>query len=43
MEIDLSAGGQGYVEDCQVCCQPIEIAFEVENGELHDVRVERSS
>ncbi len=23
---DLSAGSQSYVEDCQVCCQPIMIS-----------------
>lgn len=22
-EVDCSAGGQQYVEDCSVCCQPI--------------------
>lgn len=43
VEIDLSAGAQGYVEDCQVCCQPIDIAFEVDDGELRDLRAERSS
>jgi len=43
VELDLSAGGQRYVEDCQVCCQPIEIAFEVDDGELSDVRAERSA
>lgn len=25
LSIDLSAGAQHYVEDCQVCCRPIEI------------------
>jgi len=43
VELDLSAGAQAYVEDCQVCCQPIEIAFAVDDGELSDVRAERSS
>ncbi len=23
IEVDCSAGGQQYVEDCTVCCQPI--------------------
>ncbi|MEO8306595.1 MAG: CPXCG motif-containing cysteine-rich protein [Pseudomonadota bacterium] len=27
---DLSAGSQSYVEDCQVCCQPIMICVNVE-------------
>jgi hypothetical protein len=33
--VDLSAGSFRYVEDCQVCCQPIELAGEVdEDGVL---------
>jgi hypothetical protein len=27
--VDLSAGSQRYVEDCAVCCRPIEIALRV--------------
>ena len=30
MLLDLSAGGQSYIEDCEVCCQPIRICYEVE-------------
>lgn len=26
--LDLSAGGQTYVEDCEICCNPISISFE---------------
>lgn len=29
--VDLSAGSFSYVEDCQVCCQPIELAGEVDD------------
>lgn len=33
--LDTSAAGQAYVEDCEVCCQPIEVAFDVdEDGNL---------
>ncbi|HEX3125184.1 MAG TPA: CPXCG motif-containing cysteine-rich protein [Rhodanobacteraceae bacterium] len=36
--VDLSAGSQHYVEDCAVCCRPIEIALRVgDDGELIDV------
>jgi cysteine-rich CPXCG protein len=36
--VDLSAGSQRYVEDCAVCCRPIEIALHVgDDGELMDV------
>lgn len=30
--LDLSAGGQAYVEDCEVCCNPISISYEAEDG-----------
>ena len=40
-QVDLSAGSFTYVEDCQVCCQPIELSCEVENGELVSVKPER--
>jgi len=30
--IDCSAGGQQYVEDCPVCCQPIEMKTEIDPG-----------
>lgn len=28
MVLDLSAGAQDYIEDCEVCCRPIRIGFE---------------
>lgn len=34
MVIDLSAGGQTYIEDCEVCCNPLEISFAVRNGRV---------
>jgi hypothetical protein len=33
MVVDLSAGDQRYVEDCEVCCQPMEVDFAV-SGEV---------
>ncbi|WP_309937863.1 CPXCG motif-containing cysteine-rich protein [Aureibacter tunicatorum] len=32
--IDYSVMRQEYVEDCEVCCQPILISFEVQNNEI---------
>jgi len=29
--LDLSAGSASYVEDCQVCCQPIQFSLEVDH------------
>ena len=34
MVLDTSIKGQTYVEDCEVCCQPIEVRYAVENGEV---------
>jgi hypothetical protein len=40
--IDLSAGSFRYVEDCQICCQPIELVAEVDaNGALAQLTVRR--
>ena len=25
LEVDSSEGGQSYIEDCSVCCRPIEV------------------
>ena len=29
--VDLSAGSSHYVEDCQICCQPIEMRLETDD------------
>ncbi|MGQ0835856.1 MAG: CPXCG motif-containing cysteine-rich protein [Gammaproteobacteria bacterium] len=40
--VDVSAGQQTSVEDCQVCCRPIEMSVELEeNGALRALRVQR--
>jgi len=42
LRLDLLAGSQIYVEDCQVCCQPIEVSVRVaEGGALDAVVAER--
>jgi hypothetical protein len=38
--LDLSAGDQDYVEDCQVCCRPIEFRLRV-FGEEYELEVRR--
>lgn len=37
MVIDCSVSGQDYIEDCQVCCRPINIyvTVEDENVQIH--------
>ena len=34
MLLDLSADRQSYVEDCEVCCNPIALYFEVEEDAI---------
>lgn len=34
MVLDLSVRRQAYVEDCEVCCKPIEVRYRVEEGDL---------
>jgi hypothetical protein len=39
--LDLTAGSQSYIEDCQDCCQPIQISFEVNDARLQGLQVNR--
>jgi len=40
--LDGSAGDQSYIEDCQVCCQPMQISLAVDSEYIPDVRVGRA-
>ncbi|WP_455374751.1 CPXCG motif-containing cysteine-rich protein [Kaarinaea lacus] len=40
--IDTSQGNQAYIEDCYVCCRPIQFYLEVDHsGDIAGVRVQR--
>ena len=39
--VDLSGGSTSYIEDCQVCCQPIEFSLEVDDEGPAKLRVGR--
>ena len=40
--VDLSSGSTSYIEDCQVCCQPIEFTLEVaDDGRLAGLQLGR--
>lgn len=41
--LDLSVATQTYVEDCSVCCQPMNVSYSVEDGELSILTVDTSS
>jgi len=34
MVLDTSVPGQTYVEDCEVCCQPVEVRYTVKDDEV---------
>ena len=34
--LDLSAGEQTYIEDCEVCCRPIQVRYTVDGDEVDD-------
>ncbi|HLA96262.1 MAG TPA: CPXCG motif-containing cysteine-rich protein [Pyrinomonadaceae bacterium] len=34
--IDLSVEQQTYIEDCEVCCRPIQITYSTDGGDLAD-------
>jgi hypothetical protein len=41
--VDMTDGSRSYIEDCQVCCQPIAISLQVDaNGELSGIEAERA-
>ena len=35
MAVDGSAGSQAYIEDCSVCCRPIEVCLSTGGGAWH--------
>lgn len=39
--LDWSAGSQQYIEDCQVCCRPIDFILDVDTGGGHTLRLKR--
>ncbi|MGH1537082.1 MAG: CPXCG motif-containing cysteine-rich protein [Gammaproteobacteria bacterium] len=42
--IDSSTGNQHYIEDCQVCCSPIEISVEIDfNGQILNIQAKRDA
>ena len=38
MVLDTSVTSQSYVEDCEVCCNPIEVHYAIEDDAVVDFR-----
>lgn len=34
VSVDCSAGNHDFIEDCTVCCRPIELRAEIDDGRL---------
>ena len=41
--VDASAGSQDYIEDCQVCCRPMQVEVTVAGGDVDTVSVDCAS
>jgi hypothetical protein len=39
LQIDTSENDQSVIEDCTVCCRPINISVECRPGEILDLRI----
>jgi len=42
MVLDTSVQRQTYVEDCEVCCNPIEITYAIEDDALTEFSAKKS-
>ena len=42
MVLDSSVGGQSYIEDCEVCCRPIQIRYVADDDQIVEFDAERS-
>jgi transcription elongation factor Elf1 len=40
MLIDLSVSRQSYIEDCEICCNPIQLTVTIQNGEIAGFQAE---
>jgi len=38
---DISAGAQSYIEDCQVCCRPIQMSMRLQHDGSVSARCDR--
>ena len=41
--VDCSIDSQSYVEDCQVCCQPILVTVHIEAGSILDLKLQQEN
>jgi transcription elongation factor Elf1 len=39
--LDLSQPEQEYIEDCEICCNPVKVSFTTEEGEITNFEAEK--
>ncbi len=42
LTVDLSEDEQSYIEDCPVCCHPMQVSVQAEDGTLAGLQAERT-
>ena len=40
MLVDYSVSDQNYIEDCEICCNPIQLDIVIENNEITSFQAE---
>ena len=40
--VDTAQGSHSTIEDCPVCCRPIQMYIECDSGEVRSIQIERS-
>jgi len=40
--LETEYGAQSYIEDCEVCCRPIDMSYQTHEGQVTQVQVERA-
>ena len=40
MLVDCSVSNQNYIEDCEICCNPIQLDIVIENNEITSFQAE---
>ncbi len=42
MLVEVFETGQSYIEDCEVCCRPIQLDYKIVDNQVEQIRVKRA-
>ncbi len=40
LTLDLSVPEQSYIEDCSVCCRPMQVSYRASDGGIDELKIE---